>query len=78
MTRTTLLARCAAAVAAATLFAGLAAMPATARPDPGERPTIRFSSYDVNCPLSRIDTQLVRCDNFTRGGVPAPVWVPTL
>ena len=36
MTRTTLLARCSAAAATATLFAGLAATPATARPDPGE------------------------------------------
>jgi hypothetical protein len=36
MTRTTLLARCSAAAATATLIAGLAAAPATARPDPGE------------------------------------------
>jgi len=36
MTRNTLLARCSAAAAAATLLAGLAAAPASARPDPGE------------------------------------------
>ena len=36
MTRTTLLARCSAAAATATLLAGLAAAPATARPDLGE------------------------------------------
>jgi len=36
MTRNTLLARCSAAAAAATLLAGLAAAPAMARPDPGE------------------------------------------
>src|SRR5215204_1355916 len=36
MNRTTLLARCSAAAATATLLAGLAAAPATARPDPGE------------------------------------------
>jgi len=35
MTRNTLLARCSAAAAAATLLAGLAAAPAMARPDPG-------------------------------------------
>ena len=36
MTRNTLLARCSAAAAAATLLAGLAAAPAMARPDAGE------------------------------------------
>ena len=36
MTHTTLLGRCSAAAAAATLLAGLAVAPATARPDPGE------------------------------------------
>ncbi len=35
MTRITLLARCSAAAAVATLIAGLAAAPAIARPDPG-------------------------------------------
>lgn len=35
MTHTTLLARCSAAAATATLLAGLAAAPAMARPDPG-------------------------------------------
>jgi hypothetical protein len=39
MTRNTLLARCSAAAAAATLLAGLAAAPAMARPDPGESTT---------------------------------------
>jgi hypothetical protein len=36
MNRTQLLVRCSAAAAAATLITGLAAAPATARPDPGE------------------------------------------
>lgn len=71
MNRTTLLARCSAAAAAATVIAGLAAIPAAARPDPGERIPIRFSSY-ANCPLNRIDTQLVRCDNLAGGGVTDP------
>jgi hypothetical protein len=30
----------------------------------------------VDCPLERIDTQLVRCDNLTGGGVSAPFWIP--
>jgi hypothetical protein len=73
MNRTKLLARCSAAVAAATLIAGLAAIPAAARPDPGESISDRSSS---NCSLNRIGTQLVRCDYLTGGGVEAPVWVP--
>ena len=77
MNRIQLLARCSAAAAAATIIAGLAAIPATARPDPGEPAQVRFSS-DWNCPLNRIDTQLVRCDNLTGAGVTAPVWVPEL
>jgi hypothetical protein len=36
MNRTQLLARCSAGAATATLIAGLAATPATARPDPGQ------------------------------------------
>jgi hypothetical protein len=75
MNRTQLLARCSAAAAAATtLIAGLAAFPAAARPDPGGQLQPRFS-YE-NCELNRIDTQLVRCDYLTGGGVQAPVWVP--
>ena len=45
MTRNTLLARCSAAAAAATLLAGLAAAPAMARPDPGES-TAQIELYD--------------------------------
>jgi hypothetical protein len=78
MNRTQLLCGCAAAAAAATFLAGLAAAPATARPDLGGLPTIRFSSYDQNCPLNRIDTQLMRCDNLTGAGVTAPGSVPEL
>jgi hypothetical protein len=29
-----------------------------------------------NCPLTRIGTQFVRCDNLTGAGVAAPRWVP--
>ena len=77
MNRTQLLARCSAAAAAATIIAGLAAIPATARPDPGEPAPVRPST-DWTCPLQRIDTQLVRCDNLTGAGVTAPSWVPEL
>jgi hypothetical protein len=77
MNRIQLLARCSAAAAAATIIAGLAAIPAAARPDPGEPIPIQFSSY-ANCPLNRIDTQLVRCDNLTGAGVAAPAYIPEL
>lgn len=30
----------------------------------------------VDCPLERIGTQLVRCDNLTGAGVQAPAWIP--
>jgi hypothetical protein len=30
------------------------------------------------CPLERIGTQLVRCDNLTGAGVRAPSWIPEL
>ena len=49
--------------------------PAFASQDPGTPggPTAPSSS---NCPLTRIGTQFVRCDNLTGNGVPAPSWVP--
>ncbi|HEX2362436.1 MAG TPA: hypothetical protein VHI11_10220 [Jiangellaceae bacterium] len=78
MNRTKLVARCSAAAAAATIIAGLAAVPATARPDPGDSISPRFSSYDNNRPLTRIGTQLTRGDDLTGGGVKAPLWVPEL
>jgi hypothetical protein len=77
MNRTQLLARCSAAAAAATIIAGLAAIPATARPEQGPPVPDRISC-ELNCPLQRIGTQLVRGDNLTGGGVTAPVWVPEL
>jgi len=77
MNRIQLLARCSAAAAAATIIAGLVAIPATARPDPGPQIPNRISC-DLNCPLSRIGTQLVRGDNLTGAGVTAPMWVPQL
>lgn len=29
-----------------------------------------------DCLLTRIETQLVRCDNLTGAGVSAPFWIP--
>jgi hypothetical protein len=75
MNRTQLVARCSAAAAAATIMAALAVGPATARPDPGAPIPNRFPS-DGGCSLTRVGTQLTRCDNLTGGGVPAPPWVP--
>jgi hypothetical protein len=47
---------------------------ATANPtDPPQ--TIAFTD---GCPLQRIGTQLVRCDNLTGAGVRAPSWIPEL
>jgi hypothetical protein len=44
---------------------------ATASPPPDPSPAT------VNgCPLERIGTQLVRCDNLTGAGVRAPSWIP--
>jgi hypothetical protein len=57
MNRTRLLARWSAAAAAVTLIAGLAATPATARPDPGDPTSTQFSNY-LNCPLKRIDNPI--------------------
>ena len=31
-----------------------------------------------NCPLRRVGTQFVRCDNLNGAGVPAPPWIPVL
>ena len=31
-----------------------------------------------NCPLERVGTEFVRCDNLSGAGVPAAPWVPEL
>jgi hypothetical protein len=46
---------------------------ATASPPPNPSQSV------VNgCPLERIGTQLVRCDNLTGAGVRAPSWIPEM
>ena len=42
-------------------------------PDPPQR-----TAFADGCPLQRIGTQLVRCDNLTGAGVRAPSWIPEL
>ena len=71
------------ATAAATLYdAGRpVAVPAAARPldpDPAPHRSFAFPDSPLNCPLRRIDRQLVRCDNLTGAGVPAPLFIPEL
>jgi hypothetical protein len=69
------------AAAILTMLAGSVAVPASARPlDPAPAPTrrIAFSDSPLRCPLRQIDRQLVRCDNLTGAGVPAPLFVPEL
>lgn len=57
------------------VLAGVAP-PAAARPDPGGVGSSRVDLEPTNCPLRRIDTQLVRCDSLTGAGVPAPLFIP--
>lgn len=70
--------RTAAAMLLSLLFVTGSASVASAHPDPGG-PGGAGQSGDVtsvqNCPLRRIDTQLVRCDNLTGAGVPAPAFI---
>ena len=63
-------------VAAATLVVAVGALPAAARQDPGQVDTPPQPTTAVYfCPLERVGTQFVACDNLTGNGVPAPRWV---
>ena len=66
--------RIALVIVAATLVAGLGAMPAAARPDAGT-PLAPPSSSTSFCPIQRVGHQYVACDNLTGNGVPAPGWI---
>ena len=56
-----------------------AASPAGAINQPGPARSAPISTVGSgNCPLERVGTQFVRCDNLTGAGVPAPSWVPEL
>ncbi|MDP9887381.1 hypothetical protein [Pseudarthrobacter enclensis] len=50
----------------------LSAVPATATAASDDE---ALNTY-VDCPLERIGTQLVRCDNLTGTGAEAPFWIP--
>lgn len=52
---------------------------ASARPDPVPPVTgVPTSVAPGHCSLMRIGTQLIRCDNLTGAGVPAPLFIPPL
>ena len=55
------------------LLAVIAPAPASAREPAAPEDAGINTGY---CPLTRIGTQLVRCDNLTGAGVPAPYWIP--
>ena len=50
-------------------------LPVAAASPPDPPPDTAFAD---SCPLQRIGTQLVRCDNLTGAGVRAPSWIPEL
>lgn len=62
---------------AVSILAGTGVAPAAAMQDPGvpQRPPVVQLDAPY-CFLTRIGTQLVRCDDLTGAGVPAPAWVP--
>ena len=73
--------RLTAALAVSAVLAGMGALPAAARPEDGDdrtRPRIVVVNTDANCPLRRLDRQLVRCDNLTGAGVQAPLFIAEL
>ncbi|PYI66685.1 hypothetical protein CVV68_12790 [Arthrobacter livingstonensis] len=63
-------------LAAALLLAFVVPAPADARQDPVTSGGMVPVVTGQQCPLTRIDTQFVRCDALTGAGVPAPSWVP--
>jgi hypothetical protein len=70
--------RSAVLAAAASILLLTAASPvASARPDDGGT-DVRTVTGPVQCELMRIGTQLIRCDNLTGAGAPAPLWIPEL
>jgi hypothetical protein len=70
----------------AALLLPVAPLLALARPDPGSpapgssQQTVRgldvSATAQPSCPLRRVGAQLVRCDDLTGNGVPAPTTTP--
>jgi hypothetical protein len=76
------LARIAMTTAILIMLGSLVPVPVMARPIDSDPPVatrkIIFPGSSLNCPLRRIDRQLIRCDNLTGAGVPAPLFIPEL
>jgi hypothetical protein len=51
---------------------------AAAKPDPGGSGAVSTTILHRSCPLQRVDTHLVRCDDLTGAGVLAPPFIPEL
>lgn len=62
-------------IAAGALVATAGAGSASARPEAPPEP-VSISLHAGQCPLTRVHTQFVRCDDLTGAGVPAPAWIP--
>lgn len=75
MSQHVVLKRLSVALVGGALAAVISAPTATARPD-DEALRGRHAISSAGCPLERIADQLVRCDNLTGAGVPAPSFVP--
>lgn len=59
-------------VGVALMLVGTGVAPAAAGQGDGSPVT----GHNASCPLMRIGTQFVRCDNLTGAGSRAPSWVP--
>ena len=73
--------RIGATLALSAALAGIGTLPVAARPDDGGNPNtprVVASKIDRDCPLRRIDRQLLRCDNLTGAGAPAPLFISEL
>ncbi|GAA4397788.1 hypothetical protein GCM10023168_03120 [Fodinibacter luteus] len=60
--------------ATALLLGAALVTPSAARQDAGPAP--QQDRAPTSCPLTRVGTQFVRCDDLTGNGVSAPLWVP--
>jgi hypothetical protein len=73
--------RIASTLALSAVLVGVGTLSAAARPADVHarlRPPAVAVVVDSNCPLRRLDRQLVRCDNLTGDGVSAPLFIPEL
>lgn len=64
------------AAAATMLLLGATAPSASARQDPGVVTIATIQTARHQCPLERVGTQYVKCDDLTGNGVLAPAWTP--